>query len=220
MRNLTRHIPAGTETVVFDWNGTLLNDIDYCLSITNAMLEEHALPQLTRSRYRDIFGFPVQDYYRRLGFDFTEHPFPDLAARWMRTYTAEVTSRADLFDQTEALIADLKNGGYRLVILTAAIESDVHDLLAHHGLDQAFDEVFGLDHCEASSKVERGRQMVEALGLDTRSTLLIGDTDHDHEVGQDLGVPTLLLADGHQSYDRLRRLDCSVLPTRYQGPGR
>ncbi len=215
MRTLTRHIPAGTETIVFDWNGTLLNDIDYCLSITNAMLEEHALPKLTRSRYRDIFAFPVQDYYRQLGFDFTQHAFPDLAARWMRTYTAEVTSRVDLFDQTQELINDLGDSGYRLVILTAAIESDVHDLLAHHAIDDAFDEVFGLDHCEASSKVERGRQMVESLGLEPRSTLLIGDTDHDFEVGQDLGAPTLLLADGHQSYERLRRLDCSVLPTRY-----
>lgn len=215
MRSLTQHIPAGTETIVFDWNGTLLNDIEHCLSITNAMLDEYALPQLTRSRYRDIFAFPVQDYYRQLGFDFTRHPFPELAERWMRDYTANVTSRADLFDQTETLIRNLKGRGYRLAILTAAIESDVHDLLAHHAIDDAFDEVFGLDHCEASSKVERGRQMVEAMALDPGRTLLIGDTDHDFEVGQDLGVPTLLLADGHQSYARLQRLACNVLPSRY-----
>lgn len=215
MRTLIQHIPAGTETIVFDWNGTLLDDIDYCLSITNAMLEEFALPQLTRSRYRDIFTFPVQSYYQQLGFDFSKHPFPELATRWMRTYTADVTSRADLFDQTEALIEDLKRRGYRLAILTAAIESDVHDLLAHHGIDEAFDEVFGLDHCEASSKVERGKQLYASMGLEAGRTLLIGDTDHDFEVGRELGAPTLLLADGHQSYARLQRLDCTVLPTRY-----
>lgn len=215
MRNLTQHIPAGTETIVFDWNGTLLDDIEYCLSITNEMLNEFALPQLTRSRYRDIFAFPVQDYYRQLGFDFAKHPFSELAVRWTQTYTADVTARADLFGQTEALIRDLRSSGYRLAILTAAIESDVHDLLAHHGIDDAFDEVYGLDHCEASSKVERGRQMVASMGLDAGKTLLIGDTDHDFEVGRDLGVPTLLLADGHQSYERLQRLACTVLPTRY-----
>jgi phosphoglycolate phosphatase len=215
MKSLSQHIPAGTETIVFDWNGTLLDDIEYCLSITNAMLNEHALPQLTRSRYRDIFEFPVQGYYQKLGYDFSRHPFPELAARWMQTYTAEVTSRTDLFDQTEDLIHDLKNKGYRLAILTAAIESDVHDLLAHHGIDQAFDEVFGLDHCEANSKVERGKQLYTSMGLDPARTLLIGDTDHDFEVGHALGAPTLLLADGHQSYERLQRLDCSVLSTRY-----
>lgn len=215
MKSLAQQIPPGTDTIVFDWNGTLLDDIEYCLSITNAMLEEFSLPQLSRSRYREIFTFPVQRYYEHLGFDFDRHPFSELAARWMSTYTAGVASRVDLFDQTEELIADLARRGYRLAILTAAVESDVHDLLAHHGIDAAFDEVYGLDHCEASSKVERGRQMVASMGLDAGKTLLIGDTDHDFEVGQDLGVPTLLLADGHQSYERLRKLDCTVLPTRY-----
>lgn len=215
MDGLTRHIPKQTETIVLDWNGTLLNDIDYCLSITNAMLEEFALPQLTRSRYRDIFAFPVQGYYQLLGFDFSRHPFPDLAKRWMQSYTDGVTAQADLFDQTEALIEDLKSSGYRLAILTAAIESDVHELLSHHGIDQAFDEVFGLDHCEASSKIERGRQLFASMDLDPRTTLLIGDTDHDFEVGDLLGVPTLLVADGHQSYERLLPLACKVLSSRY-----
>jgi phosphoglycolate phosphatase len=215
MQSLNRHIPSGTETIVFDWNGTLLNDIDYCVSITNAMLKEFALPQLTRSRYRDIFTFPVQSYYQQLGFDFSKNPFSELAQRWMETYTASVTTRADLFAQTEELIADLKNSGYRLAILTAAIEADVHDLLAHHGIDRAFDEVFGLDHCEATSKVERGRQLFASMDLNPDKTLLIGDTDHDFEVGHQLGAPTLLLADGHQSYERLQPLACKVLPTRY-----
>ena len=216
MRNLSQHIPTGTETIVFDWNGTLLNDIEYCISITNVMLEEFALPHLTRSRYREIFSFPVQHYYQQLGFDFSRHPFPELAARWMQSYTANVASRTDLFDQSEQWIIDLKNSGYRLAILTAAVESDVHDLLAHHAIDSAFDEVYGLNHCEASSKVDRGRQMFASMGLDAGKTLLIGDTDHDFEVGRDLGVPTLLLADGHQSYTRLQQLACTVLPTRYE----
>ena len=215
MKSLSQHIPTGTETIVFDWNGPLLDDIEYCLSITNEMLVEHDLPQLTRSRYRDIFEFPVQAYYEKLGYDFSRHPFPELAARWMGTYTAEVTARTDLFDQTEDLILDLKSKGYRLAILTAAIESDVHELLKHHGIDHAFDEVFGLDHCEASSKVERGKQLYAAMSLDANRTLLIGDTDHDFEVGRALGAPTLLLADGHQSYERLRPLECAVLSSRY-----
>jgi phosphoglycolate phosphatase len=215
MRNLTDRIPAGTDTIVFDWNGTLLDDIDHCLSITNAMLEEFALQPLTRTRYRDIFSFPVQGYYRQLGFDFTQHPFPRLAAQWMQAYTEGVTSQADLFQQTEGLITSLKSSGYRLAILTAAIEADVHELLAHHGIDDAFDEVYGLDHCEASSKVERGKQLYSAMGLNPARTLMIGDTDHDFEVGRELGVPTLLIADGHQSYERLQQLACAVLPTRY-----
>jgi len=191
MRSLTQHIPAGTDTIVFDWNGTLLDDIEYCLSITNAMLQDFDLPPLTRSRYREIFEFPVQGYYRQLGFDFTKHPFSELAARWMQTYVADVTSRTDLFEQTTDLIEDLKHSGYRLAILTAAVESDVHELLAHHAIDDAFDEVYGLDHCEASSKLERGRQLFASMRLDSTKTLLIGDTDHDFDVGRDRSFAVL-----------------------------
>ena len=51
------------ETVIWDWNGTLLDDVTLSLSIVNELLLEHNIPILTRERYREIFDFPVRLYY-------------------------------------------------------------------------------------------------------------------------------------------------------------
>ena len=61
--------------VIWDWNGTLLDDVWLCVDIINAMLGRRGVPALDRERYRRIFDFPVPIYYERAGFDFSRETF-------------------------------------------------------------------------------------------------------------------------------------------------
>lgn len=65
-------------------NGTLLNDVDLCFSVINGLLVSHDLKPLdTLSQYREVFTFPIEDYYKRVGFDFDKIPFSMLAHEYM-----------------------------------------------------------------------------------------------------------------------------------------
>lgn len=214
MKNLTQFIPDHIENVAFDWNGTLLNDLDHCIRVTNTVLEEYALPAITVDHYRGIFRFPVRDYYQDLGFCFGSEPFESVSNRWMACYNDGVDT-VDLFEQSEDLIRGLHQDGVHCSILSAALEKDIHNLLGHHGIDDCFQEVFGLDHSHATSKIQRGRDLLECLGKSAEKVLLIGDTDHDFEVAKTLGMSVIILADGHQGYHRLKELPCVVLENRY-----
>ena len=67
--------------IFWDWNGTLLDDVDFTHGCLNWMLEVHGYPQrYDLAAYREIFGFPIEEYYIRAGFDFAKHPYPELAA--------------------------------------------------------------------------------------------------------------------------------------------
>ena len=61
--------------VIWDWNGTLLNDVDFCCRIINRILVENNLPVLSLKKYREIFTFPVQNYYQAAGLDFSKISF-------------------------------------------------------------------------------------------------------------------------------------------------
>ena len=75
--------------IFWDWNGTLLDDVDFTHGCLNWMLETHGYPQrYDLAEYREIFGFPIEEYYLRAGFDFARHPYPELAARFMEHYNA------------------------------------------------------------------------------------------------------------------------------------
>ncbi len=198
--------------IVWDWNGTLLDDADLCVVVNNEMLRDHALPELTVERYRGIFGFPIRDYYRELGFDFAHTSFEDLAERYVATYDARAKTAA-LHASATDILTRVRAGGKIQSILTAASEPHVVEMVAHFDLAHFFDHVFGIDDRHAASKVDRGFDLMAQAAMAGSApgrTLLIGDTDHDFEVGEALGVDVLLIAQGHQSFERLSDLHHNV----------
>ena len=73
--------------IVWDWNGTLLDDVDLCFSCINRLLVNHELqPLSTLNQYREVFTFPIEDYYKRVGFNFDKIPFSILAHEYMEDY--------------------------------------------------------------------------------------------------------------------------------------
>ena len=64
------------DLILWDWNGTLLDDVALCNDALNRLLARYGYPQrYDREGYRAVFGFPVQEYYARAGFDFARHSF-------------------------------------------------------------------------------------------------------------------------------------------------
>ena len=80
------------KTVIWDWNGTLLDDLELSLNCVNILLKERDIPTLTMEKYKDIFTFPVIDYYRAAGFDFEKEPFEVPAKQYVRIYRDGVDS--------------------------------------------------------------------------------------------------------------------------------
>ena len=79
------------ENVVWDWNGTLLDDVRVSVGAINRMLERRGIPGLTVERYRDIFGFPVRDYYESIGFDFARDDWDGVSREFVQDYDALAT---------------------------------------------------------------------------------------------------------------------------------
>ena len=58
--------------VIWDWNGTIVDDAFVFVKIMNFFLKEKKLPLINIAKYRDVFEFPLINYYSKLGFDFNE----------------------------------------------------------------------------------------------------------------------------------------------------
>ena len=56
------------ESIIWDWNGTLLNDVGTAIDSINYLLKDRKLSPLTLDRYLEVFTFPVQNYYEQIGF--------------------------------------------------------------------------------------------------------------------------------------------------------
>ena len=198
------------ESIIWDWNGTLLNDVEIAIAIINELLADRNLEPVTLDRYLDIFTFPVQNYYEQIGFDLKNEPFEIPAGQFINGYNKAVES-CPLHEEVFEVLAGLQKQGFRQFILSAMEQSQLERTVSESGITRFFEELCGLDNHFANSKVENGKLLIKTKGLNPELTLIIGDTVHDYEVAQAIGCKCILIAHGHQSKKRLERTGTTVL---------
>jgi phosphoglycolate phosphatase len=195
--------------IIWDWNGTLLDDLDLSIEVMNTMLTRRDLPRLERARYHALFDFPVRRYYERLGFDPARDSFEQLSVEFISGYDARRLG-AVLHRGVANTLAAVRAAGVGQSILSAYRHETLHEIVAHFGLTAHFDHISGLDNIHAHSKVALGRELVTRLGIAPAEILLVGDTLHDREVARALGVACALVAAGHHPAERLRASGAAV----------
>ena len=198
------------QTIIWDWNGTLLNDLDFCISTINVLLKKRQLNLLDHYSYKEAFSFPVKDYYESIGFDFSKEDFSVAAQEYMDIYNAGVTN-CKLHSGVIDTLEHFKNRGVRQFVLSAMQPDMLAHTLKHQNIFDYFDGIAGLNDHYAASKVERGKQFISELNVDKAQATIIGDTNHDFEVAQQLEVDCILVADGHQSKERLEATGAKVI---------
>lgn len=200
--------------VVWDWNGTLLADFEIGFDLFRVQLDRAGLPRLSVEEYRNRFKFPIEDFYKDAGFDFSKRSYKELSDEYLELY-CERLPQAKLHGGVMELTQEVAESGKTQSILSAAEQVHLEKALHTFGIRDHFHHVFGVENFLGASKLARGRQLVAHVGIHPSETILIGDTDHDLEVGKALGVDVLLIADGHQSYEHLSSLHPQVIKTRY-----
>ena len=198
------------ETIIWDWNGTMLDDLELCIATINHLLRERNIPELDPIRYKKVFGFPVKDYYERIGFDFSKEPF-DIPARQFIDLYEKGMYDCRLHSDVQQILEHLKNIGFCQLVLSAMEKSKLIATLRHNNILDYFDHISGLENHYAHSKLENGKRMLEELNLNPLTTCLIGDTLHDLEVAEAMGIQAFLVTHGHQDEDRLRKSGASVV---------
>jgi phosphoglycolate phosphatase len=204
-------IEKNIKHIVWDWNGTLVDDVSACVETINVLLHRRGKPPVSRERYIEIFDFPVKDYYLTLGFDFSTENWDDIAHEFHEIY--ERTARhAPLREGIVEMLDMMRSRGLPMSILSASETSILEKMLVARNIRSYFTGIYGLDNLYAHSKLALGKVMMSEIGIPAHNVLLIGDTKHDFEVARDLGIGCVLVAGGHQAEHRLAKCGCRVLP--------
>ena len=193
--------------IIWDWNGTLKNDAKICMDITNDLLQQRKKPALTLETYQKYFNFPVKGYYEKIGLDFASEPFEALANEFMANYDKR-SEECKLQSNAALVVKEFAEKAISQSVLSARKQAQLEQSLAFYDLRQYFQHVVGLSDHYANSKVDNGKKLVAAINAPTDKMMMIGDTTHDFEVAQAIGVDCVLFTGGHQSKERL--LSCGT----------
>ena len=196
--------------IIWDWNGTLLNDINLCVETINELLIKRNLPLLSVNGYKDVFSFPVKDYYQKIGFDFRIEPFEIPALEFILRYNEQVND-CNLHEDSLKVLDHFHSQGIRQFMLSAMKQDVLEESLNHQNIRHFFEYVSGLDNHYAVSKIENGHRLISLMKLNPEELVLIGDTVHDYDVAAELGCQCILIANGHQSKEILEVNNIKVI---------
>jgi len=210
MKTIENPIWESYQQIVWDWNGTLLNDLDVCVEIINRSLDKRSLPLVDRNAYLEIFEFPVINYYRKLGFDFEKESFEAVGLEFIQAYSTRMFE-CQLQSGARAVLDKIKNSGSAQFILSALQLGALRKIVAHYELGSYFTGISGLDDHYAWGKVELGKRLLAESSKPGARTLMIGDTLHDFETAQALGIDCVLFDAGHNSRQRLETCGVPVI---------
>ena len=205
-------LPLRWKQVVWDWNGTLIDDVRLCLDIINGLLQKYEKPQLTLEKYHEVFDFPIREYYRRIGFDSEKTPFEVVGTEFMHQYWQKWKS-CPLHNGALHLAETLHAQGLKQSIISAAETRLLKSGVEHFNMSHLFDELLGLNHHYATSKEDLVVEFVATAKVAPDEIIFIGDTLHDYAVAQNAGIECILFSGGHHSLQKLKQCGAPVFET-------
>ena len=190
--------------IVWDWNGTLLDDAWLCVEVLNQMLSQRERDAITIEFYRQHFKFPVIDFYNRLDFEANSESFASISREFIDHYQSRWLAECRLHRNTQQTLKNIQNLGIQQSVLSAAEQTTLLEGLAHYKINPYFQKTMGTNNIEATGKKEKGLELKRLLACEPKQILLIGDTLHDHEVAEAIGCDCALITHGHNDVAQLQ----------------
>lgn len=183
------------DTIILDWSGTLVDDLDAVLEGTNEAFRQCEVPEMSRDQFRREFDLPVQSFYDR----WTPHiPFERID-RHFHTGFHRAYDRIQPLAPSEAFLEHARDCGVRLMVLTTLSVEHARRQLDLFAWERFFEEI----HAGVHDKIPHLRALVETHGFDRDRTVYVGDLPHDIEAGKAAGIRTCGVLSGYSDRGRL-----------------
>lgn len=189
--------------IIFDWSGTLVDDLPAVWSATNDALDKGGVPQMSLEQFRAEFCLPFPLFYERVA--------PDVPLA-----TVEEWFHA-AFRQAQHLVVDLPHARDFLVFCRANgirmfVLSTIHEEYYRvHTAQNGFDQFIERPYLAVRDKREVIHTLLKENGLAANETLFIGDMQHDIDTARHGGVFSCGVLTGYNQLNQLRASNPDVI---------
>jgi phosphoglycolate phosphatase len=194
-----------TKTIIWDWNGTLLNDIDYNINVVNILLKRRGQRILARDEYRMLKKVPIKQFYNNIGINVTnDNVFSEIIKEYWTIYNDNYM-QLELNENAENILRKIQKNGIKNYLLSLTNNKELIKQIDLFDIKGYFEKIIGSSDLEARNKIDRAKELIEKERINIKETLFIGDVINDHEVAEKLGMQCILYSNGHQKIDRNKK---------------
>ena len=182
--------------IIFDWSGTLMDDLPAVWRASNQVFRQAGVPELTLDQFRSDFSLPFKHFYER----YVGHVSLPQLEQWFHLRFREVQHLARELPHAREFLQFCRDRGLRTFLL-----STIHrDHFAAQSASTGFDRFLDHPYIEVWDKRTKIYEILEKHGLNADETLFIGDMQHDIETARHGGVKSCAVLTGYNRLDQLR----------------
>ncbi|MEU6169211.1 HAD family hydrolase [Streptomyces tanashiensis] len=197
--------------LVWDWNGTLLDDIGAVIGATNAAFAELGLESITLERYRELYTVPVPKFYERLmGRLPTDEEWTVMDGTFHRHYWERAESCGLTIGAAE-LLAARQESGLTQSLLSLAPHTELIPLVRRYGIAERFVRMDGRPDASTDGKSGHMVRHLAALEVPAERVVVIGDAADDAVAAAHVGARAVLYTGGSHSRASLARVGVPVV---------
>lgn len=198
--------------VIWDWNGTLVDDHDIVIEAVNAVMQAFGGRPVTSETYLDRYHRPVHRFYEHLlGISITDDHWRRIDTIFNDHYHSQLHAvpLATGAEQALAAVADL---GHSQSLLSMWRHDLVTQEAGRHGIASWFQRIEGNRTKSGDPKSVSLGLHLQALNLIPSDVTMIGDTLDDFDAATAVGA-RIILVTGSQNPDKLRATGAPVVDT-------
>ncbi|HEY5346081.1 MAG TPA: NUDIX domain-containing protein [Verrucomicrobiae bacterium] len=182
--------------IIFDWSGTLVDDLPAVLKASNYVLTQSGKTAMSLEKFRAEFTLPFKKFYDR-------HT-PDVPMDQLETWFHHE------FGQSQDSVVELPHARAFLEFCRAEkirtfLLSTVHgDYFATQCKVTGFDAFLDKPYTDVWDKREKIHEILRENNLKPDETLFIGDMEHDIETARHGGIHSCAVLTGYNTLEQLR----------------
>lgn len=201
--------------IIWDYNGTVLDDVDTAIAAVNAMLAKRSLPPTDRETYKNTLVMPLEKYYDTVGIHNADISVLSIEFREKSEQNAHLSKISEGFFD---VIETTKRQGIKNILMSSLFCGYLNSELDKYSLHGYFDAVMGMNDTSVGSKYGMALEYITSNRIDTKNVLFIGDLVSDAEIAKKIGAKCILVPNGHNSKKRCEETGVTICETLKEVP--
>lgn len=186
------------KVIIWDFNGTLIDDVNAALSSVNDMLDKRNLPEITFEQYASYVDTPIIKFYEHIFDDLYSMDFNEIALEFNTGYDKHLPEKA-VMESAEEMLEYFNSKGKLQTVISATHIDKVTKRLGEFGLREYFDKILAHTNLIAEDKTHLAVKYFAEKQIQPEEAVVIGDCVADFKMAQAIGADCILTTKGHQS---------------------
>ncbi len=196
------------DTLLWDFNGTVMDDLGASVGAVNAMLTRRGLPLISKEWYTLHLIMPLDAFYESVGLNMKKEKLAEVSEEFQQECRK---IPRPVFPEVREALAGFSQKGFRQLLFSSLYHDTLMAQAQERQITSYFQGIEGLRDRSLGGKEKAVEAYLKAHSIDPKGVLVIGDLTTDYEMARYIGAPCALIAKGHQHRSVLEKTGAYVL---------